>query len=330
MPVFPSVAPDQLNDLLILAFGVFLLSYVEGVGASRTFASRHKYEIDANQELYANGGANLASGLMQGYSVGGSMSRSAVNDEAGARTPLAGLFAAIVIALVLLFLTEPFSYLPETVLAAIVIVAVKGLIDIPGLKRLFLLSKVDFLAATFTMLGVLTFGMLEGIIIGVLFSFLAVLKRVSLPHTSQLARRPGSNDFVAIANLEAVPRESDIMIFRADAGWFYANAPVIKQDFDRDVDHRTHAPSLVIIDLASAPHLDLGSISTLSEIRESLADNGVPLKLANVHREASDLLVAAAPAFGNVPASRSINDIVNDWERDQSPVSSRPDATGDH
>lgn len=315
-PAFPSVSPDQLNDLLMLAFGVFLLSYVEGVGAARTFASRHKYEIDANQELYANGGANLASGLMQGYSVGGSMSRSAVNDEGGAKTPLAGLFAAVVIALVLLFLTEPFSYLPETVLAAIVIVAVKGLIDIPALKRLYHLSTVDFLAAMFTMLGVLTFGMLEGIIIGVLFSFLAVLKRVSLPHTSLLARRPDTNEYVSITHLDGATPDQDIMIFRADAGWFYANVPVIKQDFDRDLGDRAQPPSLVVIDLATAPQIDLGSVETLDEIRESLAGKHIPLRLANVHLTTRDMIQAAAPEFGTITPSLTIADVIDHWKRE--------------
>ena len=182
-----------MTTLVGLGFGCFLLSYIEGVGAARTFATRHKYQIDANQELIANEAADLAAGVMQGYSVGGETSRSAVNDKSGAKTPAASLVAAVILAVVLLFLTGPFSYLPETTLAAIVLIAVRSLVNVPAITRLFTISRPDFLAALFTFLGVLVFGMLEGIIIGVLFSFLALLQRVSRPHTALLGRIPGTS-----------------------------------------------------------------------------------------------------------------------------------------
>ncbi len=322
-PAWPSVGADQLNELAILAFGVFLLSYVEGVGASRTFAVRHKYEIDANQELYANGGANLVSGLMQGYSVGGSMSRSAVNDANGAKTPLAGLFAAIVLGLVLLFLTEPFSHLPETTLAAIVIVAVKGLIDIPGLKRLFNVSKPDFIAAALTMLGVLTFGMLEGIIIGVLFSFLAVLKRVSLPNSSLLGLRKGTTDFVDVDRNPDVEVYPDILVFRPNAGLFYANMPVIKDDLIRIIDTRETPPAMVVIDMASAPNVDLGTVEALAELSEELTGKGIALRFASVYGEVRDFLVKAGygEQLGPILPDESIAEVLARWRATSSPTS---------
>ncbi|HYI25448.1 MAG TPA: sulfate permease [Thermomicrobiales bacterium] len=314
-PAWPSVGAEHLNDLVILAFGVFLLSYVEGVGAARTFAVRHKYEIDANQELYANGGANLVSGLMQGYSVGGSMSRSAVSDANGARTPLAGLFAAMVLAIVLLFLTEPFTHLPETTLAAIVIVAVKGLIDIPALKRLLRISKPDFIAAALTMLGVLTFGMLEGIIIGVLFSFLAVLKRVSLPNSSLLGLRPGTTDFVDVERNPDVEVSPDILVFRPNAGLFYANMPVVKDDLIRIIDSRETPPAVVVIDLASAPNVDLGTAESLAELADELRAKGIALRFASVYGEVHDFLVKAgyAEQLGPIFPNESVAEVLERW-----------------
>ncbi len=207
-PEIPTIDASDLSTLLGLAFGLFLLSYIEGIGAARTFATAHKYKIDANQELIANGAANISAGLFQGYNVGGSMSRSAVNDSGGAKSPAASLFAAIILAIVLLFLTKPFSYLPEATLAAVVLVAVKSLVKVPAIRRLWAVSRPDFLAALLTFLGVLTFGMLEGIIIGVLFTFLTLLKRVSMPQTSLLGRKPNTSEFVDVTrnpDAEVVP-----------------------------------------------------------------------------------------------------------------------------
>ncbi len=157
LPDLPTVDSSLLPALFGLALGCFLLSYVEGVSVARTFAAREHERVDANQELYANGAINVGAGILQGFAVGGSMSRSAVNAEAGARTPLAGGVAAILLAVVLLFLTEPFGKLPEATLAAVVLVAIRSLIKIPDLQRLWRLSRVEFAAAALTMAGVLVF-----------------------------------------------------------------------------------------------------------------------------------------------------------------------------
>jgi MFS superfamily sulfate permease-like transporter len=311
----PTVDSSDLTALIGLAFGLFLLSYIEGVGAARTFASKYTYKLDANQELIANGAANISAGLFSGFNVGGSMSRSAVNDAGGAKTPLAGLCAAVILAIVLLFLTEPFSYLPEATLAAVVLVAVKGLIDVPAIKRLYRLSVPEFLAAAFTFMGVLTFGMLEGIIIGVLFTFLALLKRVSMPRTAVLGQRPGTNDYVDVQRPEDTLVDDRILVFRADSGWFYANAPLIKEQLERDLDERSAPPELVVIDLASAPLIDLGAIGVLAELKEDLDGKRIDLELANVHTDVKVMMAKAAPAMGSIPADEAIDEVIARWER---------------
>jgi high affinity sulfate transporter 1 len=316
VPSIPIVDGSSVTTLVGLGFGCFLLSYIEGVGAARTFATRHKYQIDANQELIANGAANLAAGVMQGYSVGGSMSRSAVNDKSGAKTPAASLVAAVILAVVLLFLTGPFSYLPETTLAAIVLIAVRSLVNVPAITRLFNISRPDFLAALFTFFGVLVFGMLEGIIIGVLFSFLALLRRISRPHTALLGRIPGTSDFVDVArnpNTEVLP---DVLVFRADAGLFYANAPLVTDDLLAAVERRELPPRLVVLDMEATPLVDLGAAETLVKLRQELSTRAIDLRLANVHGEVRDVLARTGEAaqLGGIPSNASVSEVVAQWQ----------------
>lgn len=325
-PALPTVASGDIGPLVSLGFGVFLLSYVEGIGVAKTFAARYKEKIDPNQELFANGATNMAAGFMQGYSVGGSMSRSAVNDSAGAKTPAAGAFAAIILGVVLLFLTGPFSHLPETTLAAIVFVAVRRLIDVPAIRRLWRVSRGEFLAASATFMGVLLLGMLEGIIIGVLVSFLVLLKRVSMPHTSTLGLRPGTNDFVDTVRTPEAEVDPEVLVFRANAGWFYANAPLIKDDLMRDIDALETPPKLVVIDMATAPLVDLGAVETLGDIKEDLDDRGIDLRLAGVYGEVDTLITQAGvnQRLGEVVPNEGIDEALHRWRTERQPTAAQP------
>ena len=148
--------------MIPLAFACFLLAYIESVSAARALAQKNGYEIDPRQELLGLGAANLAASLGQGYPVAGGLSQSSVNDQAGARSPLALVFASITIALVLLFLTGLLRNLPNVVLAAIVLVAVKGLIKVADLRRLWQVSRVEFGVSMVALVGVLLLGILEG------------------------------------------------------------------------------------------------------------------------------------------------------------------------
>ncbi len=182
----PTVSAGMLPDLLPVALALFLLSYVEGMSAVETFARRHDDSADANQELLADGLSNLFAGLGHGFVVGGSMSRSALNDEIGGKTQLTSGVSVVVLALVLLFFTDLFTTLPETALAAVVIVAVSGLIDVPELRRVYRIDKLEFATAASAFLGVLVFGMLDGVFVGVLVSLLVVVGRATYPNTATL------------------------------------------------------------------------------------------------------------------------------------------------
>lgn len=190
---------DTCRQLASLAFACFLLSYIESISAARTFALKHGYEVDARQELLGLGAANLLAGLFHGYPSAGGLSQSAVNEQAGARTPLALVFASVALGLVLLFLTGLFHNLPYAVLAAVVLVAVLGLIDVREFRHLFRVSRLDFAAAVMALVGVLLLGILDGVIFAVGASLLMLLKLSATPHVAYLGRIPGTNRFSDLA-----------------------------------------------------------------------------------------------------------------------------------
>jgi len=313
-PAIPTVDSSQALDLVSLAFGVFLLSYIEGVSVARTFAARHRYPVDPNQELLANGLTNVASGLFRGYSVGGSMSRSAVADNAGAKTPAAGAVAAILLGVVLLFLTAPFSYLPEATLAAIVFVAVRHLVDISAFRRLWTLSQPEFVAALATFGGVLVFGMLEGIIIGVIVTFVGLLIRSAAPQVPQLGRMPGSAEYVDVSHWPDATVRDDVLVMRSNSGWFYANAGVIRDELMNALASRDPAPQLVVIDMATAPLLDLGAIEILTELSEHLANDGIALRLANLYARNHELLTKAHEGMAAQRPHLTVDEAIESWE----------------
>ena len=160
-----------------------------GISAARTFAAKHDYALDPRQEFLGIGAANLATALAQGYPVAGGLSQTAVNDQAGARTPLALVFASITLALCLLFLTGLLENLPKAVLAAVVLTAVSGLLDFPALFRLWRVSKLDFYAAAIALGGVLLLGILQGILVAALASIRPVPEELCIDTSHVKAHR---------------------------------------------------------------------------------------------------------------------------------------------
>src|SRR5499425_596201 len=178
----PGLRLRDVEGIVPLAGGCLLLAYIEGVSAARTFAAKHGYSLDPRQEFLGIGAANLAAALGHGYPVAGGLSQSAVNDIAGARTPLALVFASITLALCLLYLTSFLENLPKAVLAAVVLTAILGLFDFPALIRMWRISRIDFYAAAIALAAVLLLGILQGILLAALASILLLLIRASRPH----------------------------------------------------------------------------------------------------------------------------------------------------
>jgi high affinity sulfate transporter 1 len=198
VPRLPALRSSDVNDLLPLAMACFLLGAVETVAIGRMFARKHGDRLDANQEFLALAGGNLAAGLGGGFPVSGGMSQSLVNEGAGARTPLSGLVAAGVLGVVALFFAGLLRDLPQPVLAAIVLMAVSGLLKISELQRLWRFSRAELAVAIAALLGVLGSGLLRGVLIGVAISVLLLLRRASRPHTTELGRVPGTDYFADV------------------------------------------------------------------------------------------------------------------------------------
>ena len=312
-PKIPALFDPSLVRLLLpLAFSVFMLSYVEGMSMARTFADKHHVKIDADQELLALGMSNLGVGVFQGFPIGGSMSRSVVNDKSGAQSPLAGGVAAMAIAVVLLFLTGLFTNLPETILAAVVIVAVKGLFKTKALRHLYHVNRIEFWIALVVLFGVLLFGMLEGVLIGVIVSLLLLVYRAALPHTTVLGRIPGTDQFSDLERHPGNEQVPGVLVYRPDATLFYANAPVIREQLMQLVTALEPRPKLVVLDLAGSPGIDLSVADMLRDLQAELHENGSTLKLAEVSGPVRDLLKAdgLAEKFGLIDERQSVQQAI--------------------
>jgi SulP family sulfate permease len=289
----PALRMIDVEGIVPLAAGCLLLAYIEGVSAARTFAAKHGYPLDPRQELLGIGAANLAAAIGHGYPVAGGLSQSAVNDKAGARTSLALVFASATLALCLLFLTGLLENLPKAVLAAVVLTAVYGLIDIPTLLRMWRVSRLDFIAATIALVGVLLLGILQGILLAALASILLMLARVSSPHVAFLGRVPGTTSYSDMDRHPENEPPTNVIIFRPEASLIYVNADAVLEAVLTQL--RKAAPSvirLVVCDLSAAPYLDLAGCRMLHELHAELTARGATLRVVGAHGTSRDLLRA--------------------------------------
>lgn len=298
----PSFAPAQLTlrgldmesrrQLINLAFACFLLAYIESISAARTFAIKHRYEVDARQELFGLGVANLFAGLFQGYPSAGGLSQSAVNEKAGARTPLSLVFASLSLVLVLLFLTKFFENLPGTVLAAVVLVAVRGLISIKELRHLFRVSRIDFAAAMVALVGVLVLGILNGVIFAVVASVLMLLVRSSTPHVAFLGRIPGTNRFSDLERHSDNQTIPGVLIFRVESALLYYNVDHILHTVLKRVAETQDSLKWVICDLSNSAYVDLAGTRMLAHLCEELKSREIELRIVEAHAKQRDILRA--------------------------------------
>jgi sulfate permease, SulP family len=283
------------------AVGVMLIAFTEGLGAAKTFAADRDPRIDANRELIALGGANLAAGLSSGMVVSGSLSKTAVNASAGARTQVSGLLAAALTVVVLLFLTAPFADLPEATLAAVVIAAVVDLIDVRALVELYdtytkrlgrqfgWVARPDFLAALAALLGVTIFGTLPGLFIGIGASLLLLVYRASRPYVAVLGHTPGPDGAYHDVERHEDARSPDgIVILRVESGLYFANAENVRSRI-LDVGG---APGVraVILDAETIPFVDVSAARMLVSAQAQLRTRGVRLVVARAVGQVRDVL----------------------------------------
>lgn len=283
-PQLPGVGIDALIALLPGAIGLTLVMFAEAIGPAHTFAGKHRYQIDANQELIGMGVANLGAGWFQGFSIGASLSKSAANDANGARSQMSGIIAAVLTGLVALFLTPLFYNLPEAALAAIVVVAVYGMFKWPAMRRLYAVRRLDFALALVALLGVLTFEeAVYGLLVAVIASLASLVWRASQSRLSVLGRAPGG---VTFDSMETRPDHRPIpglLILRPDEGLYFANASSLRQKVQELALAAEPLPRTVLIDLEMTYDLDVPSAHELAELHTDLTAWGTQLALARVH-----------------------------------------------
>ncbi|MCC6678372.1 MAG: STAS domain-containing protein [Phycisphaerales bacterium] len=309
----PDVSRHDLNEMLPLAMACFLLAAVETVAIGRMFASKHGGRLDANRELLALAGANLAAGLGRGFPVSGGVSQSLVNEGAGARTPVSGLVAAGILAAVALFFTALLRDLPEPVLAAIILMAVVGLVDVRVFARLWRLDKSELLIAAAALAGVLASGLLHGVLIGAVISLVLLIRRASRPHVAILGRIPGTrrySDMERHTKNEPVP---GVAILRPETGVVYFNADVVHDCVMGRVRASKHPVHTVICDLSATPLMDLAGAEVMSRLERELRALDVRLQIVEARAAVRDRLraVGLEEQVGRVDRFTTVADAVD-------------------
>src|SRR6187397_3611413 len=247
-----------------------MLGAVETAAIGRMFTAKHGGRFDANQEFLALAASNLGAGLGQGFPIGGGMSQSLVNEGGGARTPLSGAFAAGIILVVVLFFSHLLAALPQPVLAAIVLVAVAGLFKFSTLKQLWRGDRPEFVVAMAAIVGVLSSGLLRGVMIGAVISLVQLVRRASRPHVAFLGRIPGTRRFSDLARHPDNEPVNGALLIRVEAGLVYFNVDHVCDSILKRVQAEPTPPNLVVLDLSAAPRVDLQSAHALAAMADEL------------------------------------------------------------
>ena len=315
LPVFglPSFGLLEPDEHFPLAAGCVLLAYIEGVSAARSFAAKHGYALDVRQELLGLGAANLVAAFGHGYPVAGGLSQSAVNDNAGACTPLALVICSVTLALCLLFFTELLTNLPKAILAAIVFAAVYRLVDVRALLRMWHVSRIDFYAAAIALVSVLLLGILQGVLLAAIASIVLLLARASRPNVAFLGRLPGTDRYSDNARNEGVEPLVGVIAFRPEASLLYINAETILETV-LDAVQLSVGVKLVICDLSASPYIDLAGARMLHDLYDELAPRNMAFRIVGAHAQLRDLLRAEGLAKKTDSAAwlRSVNSVLGE------------------
>ncbi|MDH5546262.1 MAG: solute carrier family 26 protein [Gammaproteobacteria bacterium] len=290
----PTFEWSVVSQLLPTAIAITMVGFMESISVAKAFARRNRYDVNPNQELIALGAANIAGSFFKAYPVTGGFSRTAVNGQAGANTPLASLITAALIAIVLLFLTPLFYFLPKAVLAAIIMTAVFGLVDIKEVKHLYHVKRSDLALLVVTFFATLTMGIETGILTGVGVSLLWVIIRTTRPHVAELGQMPDSDAYRNIARHPEAKTSDGLLVLRVDAQFYFGNATFLKDTVKRYVAEATKPLKAIVIEAASINQLDSSADSTLHELVDELRTQGIELYFANVKGPVMDVMHRSA------------------------------------
>lgn len=276
----PAFDLSETGDLFVKSLGIVLISYCSFMLTNKSFAAKNGYQINANQDLYALGFANISSGLSQGFVISGADSRTAVADNAGGKTQMTSIIASLIIVMVLLFFTETLKYLPVAILGAIVISASIGLFNFEYLKNLYLVSRPEFYLAVITSLCVLTIGVLPAVIFAVCLSLLMLLARASKPHDAILGRSDDKNTYIDIQEDSGVKSIPGLLIYRFDAQLLFFNADYFRERINHYIIKSEDKIDCLIIDAETIVLTDITGAEILSELITGLNNRGVTVFIA--------------------------------------------------
>ncbi len=292
LPAFglPDISGSLVGNLAMTALVITLVGFMESIAVAKVYARRHRYDVDANQELVGLGMANVASGFFGGYPVTGGFSRTAVNDTAGARTPLASIITAGIVLATVAFFTPLFETLPKAALGAIIIVAVIGLFDVGEMRHIATVKRTDLIGLGVAFFATLFLGIEIGILVAVVASMLVVFARISMPHTAVLGRVPGTTTYRNVDRFPEVETNERVCIIRIDAALSFVNATPVKQLLLEHGRPMAEIGGAVVLDASGINDLDATGSEMLAEVLDEYDDLGVPLHLTDIKGPVRDVM----------------------------------------
>jgi sulfate permease, SulP family len=306
---------NELTEIFFLALACFFLSYVESISAARSIAREKGYEVDARQELFALGAANFASSVGGGYAVAGGLSQSTVNSKSGAKSLVSLVFTSFILGISLYFLTGLFKNLPYVILAVIVIDAVIGLIDMEEMKHLYRVSRTEFWVSMLTIVAVIIFGVLKGIIIAVIFSIISLLRKSASPHMAVLGKIPGTSLYSDILRHPDNQPVEGVLILRPESSILYFNVNHIKEDITTLVHNYPGKLNLVIVDLSSSNFVDVSGARFLLQLEDDLEKKSIGFRIVEALGNVRDILRAEGmeKEIGHISRKSTINEILAEY-----------------
>jgi SulP family sulfate permease len=286
----PTTGFDQLGEMLPTALAITMLGFVESIAIAKVFAQRHRYTIKPNRELVALGVSTVAAGLSHSYPVSGSFSRTAVNAASGARTQMAGIISAAVVALTLVVLTPFFRPLPNAVLASVVIMAVAGLVDVREARRLWRVKRSDFWLLGLAFAGTLVFGVELGLGISVVASLAVVLRQTTRPHIAVVGRIPGTTQFRNVERSPTAVTTDGVVVVRVDAPLYFANLDYLRDHLAKLEDEQDGRLRVLVLDASSVTELDSSADTALAEIADDLTGRDIAFYVAGMKGRLLDVM----------------------------------------
>jgi sulfate permease, SulP family len=276
-PGLPDVTLDDLVQLLPVAAGIVLVGFTDNVLTARSIASRQGYRIEPNQELLALGLTNLSAGLSQGFPVSSSASRTAVPASLGSKTQVVSLVAAAVVIATLLVLSPVLAEIPRAALAAVIVAAALAIIDIPGYRALWRVSRQEAVLAVVAALGVLVFNVLVGVLVAVSLSIIVALGRIARPHDAILGDFPALDGWVEVDAYPEAATEPGLLVYRFDAPLFFLNADQFRTRVEKALEDNPGVEEWLVLDFEGVGALDATALDTLSELLDQLTGLGIEL-----------------------------------------------------